>query len=62
MGGEWKWLMDNELLKVLWAILVKAHFVMRYLLVRYVFTLFRRVRLDFHVIPGLTGNLVHRLS
>ena len=61
-GVEWKWLMDNELLKVLWAILLNAHFVMRYLLVRYVFTLFRRVRLDFPVIPGLTGNLVHRLS
>jgi len=62
LGVEWKGLMDNELLKVLWAILLKAHFVMRYLLVRYVFTLFRRVRLDFPVIPGLTGNLVHRLS
>ena len=59
---EWKGLMDNELLKVLWAILLNAHFVMRYLLVRYVFTLFHRVRLDFPVIPGLTGNLVHRLS
>lgn len=59
---EWKWLMDNELLKSLWAILLNAHFVMRYLLVRYVFTLFRRVRLDFPVIPGLTGNLVLRLS
>ena len=61
-GVEWKGLKVNELLKVLWAILLKAHFVMRYLLVRYVFTLFRRVRLDFPVIPGLTGNLVHRLS
>ena len=61
-GVEWKGLMDNELLKVLWAILLNAHFVIRYLLVRYVFTLFRRVRLDFPVIPGLTGNLVHRLS
>ena len=59
---EWKGLRDIELLKVLWGILLKAHFVMRYLLVRYVFTLFRRVRLDFPVIPGLTGNLVHRLS
>ena len=61
-GVEWKGLRDIELLKVLWGILLKAHFVMRYLLVRYVFTLFRRVRLDFPVIPGLTGNLVHRLS
>lgn len=61
-GVEWKGLRDIELLKVLWGILLKAHFVMRYLLVRYVFTLFRRVRLDFPVIPGLTGNLDHRLS
>ena len=61
-GVEWKGLRDIELLKVLWGILLKAHFVMRYLFVRYVFTLFRRVRLDFPVIPGLTGNLVHRLS
>ena len=54
--------MDNELLKVLWDILLKAHFVMRYLLVRYVFTLFRRVRLDFPVIPGLTGNLSEEMN
>jgi hypothetical protein len=46
-GVEWKGLRDIELLKVLWGILLKAHFVMRYLLVRYV--------LRFFVVSGWTS-------